>query len=81
MSGKSGGVDVTTNNLRGQLRNGIEKLEGVGIMVGCHGQVSALPPDVRRRLCPAVSGLIVHGLRPSFGLAPGFFGPKASPGA
>jgi len=28
----------------------------------------AAPPDVRRRLCLAVSGLVIHGLRPWFAL-------------
>ena len=43
---------------------------------------SALPPDVRRWLCPADSCQIILGLCPWSGLSRfGFMGPKAGPGA
>ena len=46
------------------------------------GVASALPPDVRRWLCPADSGQIYSGLCPWFRALPrGFKGPKAAPGA
>ena len=47
----------------------------------CASPASALPPDVRRWLCPAVSNPIDPGYAPSVGLARLIHGPKAAPRA